>query len=100
MRGDEAGFRILRGRIANVDINSAVWLEFDGKLVARIAKKDWPAFGYQKSDWLVLRGKEVELRGWISSRKVKAAQGLKGAQQFKPLVMQLRSSSSLRVITE
>jgi len=97
MRGDEAGFRILRGRIAKVDINSAVWLEFDGKLVARVAKKDWPAFGYQKSEWLALRGREVELRGWISPRKAKATPSSKGARQFKPLVMQLRSPSSMRV---
>ena len=97
MRGDEVGFRILRGHIAKVDINSAVWLEFEGKLVARVAKKDWPAFGYQKSDWLALQGREVEVRGWINARKPKAAQSSKGARQFKPLVMQLRSPSSIKV---
>lgn len=100
LRGDETGFRILRGRIAKVDINSAVWLEFDGKLVARVAKKDWPAFGYQKSDWLALQGRVVEVRGWISPRKSKTAQSSKGARQFKPLVMQLRSPSSMKAVAD
>lgn len=99
LRGDEAGFRFVRGRIAKVDINSAVWLEFEGKLVARVAKKDWPLFadqkaGWQKSDWLALKGKSVELRGWITSQKSR------GSQKFKPLVLQLRSPSSIKVIAD
>ena len=99
MRGDEGGFRFVRGRITKVDINSAVWLEFEGKLVARVAKKDWPLFGdqkqgWQKPDWLALKGKKVELRGWITAQKSKRS------QQFKPLVVQLRSPSSLKVIAE
>lgn len=92
MRDDEVGFRQVRGRITKVSINSAVWLEFEGKLVARVTKKDWSAFAYQKSDWLALMGREMELRGWISPQKSKRS------QQFKPLVMQLRSPSSLKVI--
>jgi micrococcal nuclease len=92
--GDETGFRVVRGRIAKVDINSAVWLEFEGKLVVRVAKKDWPLFGYRQSDWLALKGKSVELRGWITSQKSRRS------QQFKPLVMQLRSPSSMKVIAQ
>lgn len=99
MSGDETGFRQLRGRITSVNINSAVWLEFEGKLVARVAKKDWPAFAYQKSDWLALKGKEVELRGWISPQKSKAKPNSTGSRQFKPLVLQLRFPSSMRLIT-
>lgn len=94
LHGDEAGFRFVRGRIAKVDVNSAVWLEFEGKLVARVAKKDWPLFGYQKSDWLAFKGKSVELRGWITSQKSRRS------QQFKPLVMQLRSPLSINVIAD
>jgi hypothetical protein len=77
-----------------VDINSAVWLEFEGQLVAKVAKKDWPLFGYRQQDWLALKGKSVELRGWITSQKSRHS------QQFKPLVMQLRSPSSMKVIAE
>jgi endonuclease YncB( thermonuclease family) len=100
LHDNDTGFRLVRGRIANVDVNSAVWLELDGKLVARIAKKDWPLFAYQKSDWLALKGKTVELRGWINQRNSKGVHAPKRAQQFKPLVMQLRSPSSMRVINE
>lgn len=94
LRGDETGFRVVRGRIATVDINSAMWLEFEGKLVARVAKKDWPLFGYRPSDWLALKGKSMELRGWINPQKPRRS------QQFKPLVMQLRSPSSMKVIAQ
>jgi endonuclease YncB( thermonuclease family) len=98
MRDDEASFRQVRGRITKVSVNSSVWLEFEGKLVARVAKKDWPAFAYQKSDWQALKGREMELRGWIRPQKTKPKVGAKNVQQFKPLVMQLRSPSSMRVI--
>jgi len=96
LRGDETGFRLVRGRIAKVDINSAVWLEFEGKLVAKVAKKDWPLFAdqkndWQKSGWLALKGKRVELRGWIRPQQSRRS------QQFKPLVMQLRSPSSIKI---
>lgn len=92
MRGDETGFRLISGRVAKVDINSAIWLELDGKLVVRIAKKDWPLFGYSQRDWQSLKGRRLEVRGWIGK------QSSKRSQQFKPLVMQLRSPSSLMVI--
>lgn len=104
MRGDETGFRLVSGRVARVDINSAVWLELEGKLVARVAKKDWPLFGSErfggekfgqnKRDWQSLVGRKIEVRGWISQQKSKRS------QQFKPLVLQLRSPSSLRVIAD
>ena len=97
MRGDETGFRQVRGRVSKVSINSSVWLEFEGKLVARVAKKDWQAFGNQKSDWQALKGRELELRGWISPQKSKAKPG-SNSQPFKPLVMQLRSPSSMNMI--
>ncbi len=99
LSGDEAGFRLVRGRITRVDINSAIWLEFEGKLVARVAKKDWSLFAHQKSDWLALKGKEIEVRGWINPRKQKTEKNSQGARQFKPLVMQLRSPSSMRLIS-
>lgn len=98
LRSDEASFRQVRGRVTKVSINSSVWLEFEGKLVARVAKKNWPAFTYQKSDWQALKGWEMELRGWIRPQKSKPKAAAKNAQQFKPLVMQLRSPSSMRVI--
>ena len=92
LRGSETGFRLISGRVAKVDINSAVWLELDGKLVVRIAKKDWPLFRYDKKDWQKLKGRQLEVRGWINVQKSRRS------QQFKPLVLQLRSPFSLKVI--
>jgi micrococcal nuclease len=106
LRGDENEFRLVTGHIARVDINSAVWLEFEGKLVARVAKKDWPSFGYERDDWLRMNGKKVEVRGWLRAHRPKeprqstAFQQTKERRQFKPLVVQLRSPSSLRVIED
>ncbi|HSC67647.1 MAG TPA: thermonuclease family protein [Cellvibrio sp.] len=97
MRGDETGFRQVRGRVTKISVKSSVWLEFEGKLVARVAKKDEQAFGYEKSDWLALKGRELELRGWISPQRSKAKPGA-NTQPFKPLVMQLRSPSSMNMI--
>lgn len=104
MRGDETGFRLMRGRILKVDINSAVWLEFEGGLVAKVAKSDWPLFKKQvplkqstqqkpaqNYNWQALKGREVELRGWITLRD-------KPNQRFKSQMVQLRSPSSLKVV--
>ena len=103
MRGNETGFRLIRGRIVKVDIHSAVWLEFEGGLVAKVAKNDWPLFvrapssstsrkkSSPKHHWQALKGREVELRGWITLRK-------KSSKGFKFQMMQLRSPSSLKVI--
>jgi micrococcal nuclease len=101
MRGNESGFRLVRGRILKVDINSAVWLEFEGSLMVKVARKDWPLFGYRASDWRALKGKEVEVRGWITLRQANTKQANPKqfiSKQAKSLVMQLRSPSSLRVI--
>lgn len=94
----DAGFRHLRGRVVKVDVNSSVWIEFEGVLVAKVAKKDWHTFGYSARDWLSLRGREVELRGWVAPRQVKSSGAQTRATRFKPLLLALRSPTSLRVI--
>lgn len=91
----DTGFRLVRGRIARVDVNVSVWLEFDGELVAQIKKSDWQAFGHR--DWKSLIGKTVEVRGWITARKDKVSQQ-HGKRHFKALVMGVRTPSSLKVI--
>lgn len=90
----DTGFRLVRGKVARVDVNSSVWIEFEGELVAQIKKSDWPAFG--RRDWKSLEGKKLEVRGWIVARKNKG--GSNGKRQFKPLMMGVRSPSSLKVI--
>jgi micrococcal nuclease len=91
----DTGFRLVRGKVTRVDVNSSVWIEFDGDLVAQIKKSDWSGFG--RSDWQSLVGKNLEVRGWITARKDRGnPQG--GKRRFKPLVMGLRAPSSLKVI--
>ena len=94
LRSQDTGFRHLRGRIARVDVNSSAWLEFDGNLVVRIGKSDWSQFGYSKQEWIALKGKTVEVRGWI---RVRNAQKSSAGRTFKPLVLQLRSPAALQV---
>ena len=89
----DTGFRVVKGKVTRVDVNSSVWIEFDGQLVARIKKSDWPAF--KRKDWKSLEGKTLEVRGWITARKDNGKPGQRG---FKPLVMGVRSPSSLRVM--
>jgi micrococcal nuclease len=89
--GDE-GFRRVKGRVEKVDINSAVWIELEGKLVIRVARKDWQYFPQKPRDWQNLKGKTLELEGWITARQ-------RPHKDFKPLIMQLRSPHGLRVIS-
>ncbi|PUA27367.1 MAG: nuclease [Cellvibrio sp. 79] len=90
----DTGFRLVRGKVMRVDVNSSVWIEFDGDLVAQIKKSDWRTFG--RNDWQSLQGKTVEVRGWITARKDKGSQN--GKRRFKSLVMGVRTPSSLKVI--
>lgn len=90
----DTGFRLVRGKVTRVDVNSSVWIELDGNLVAQIRKSDWAAFG--RRDWQSLAGKTVDVRGWITARKNNRNQN--GKRRFKPLVMGMRTPSSLKVI--
>lgn len=90
----DTGFRLVRGKVTRVDVNSSVWIEFDGDLVAQIKKPDWQAFG--RKDWSSLVGKTVEVRGWIGTRKNQG--NPHGKRRFKALVMGVRAPSSLKVI--
>lgn len=93
MSGD-TGFRLVRGKVTRVDVNSSVWIEFEGNLVAQIKRSDWAAFAYNKTKWQSLTGKTLEVRGWISARRANT----KDKRQFKPLVMGVRAPSSLKVV--
>lgn len=96
LKPGDTGFRHLKGKVTAVDVNSSVWLEFEGNLVVRIAKNDWPQFGYSKQDWLSLLGKTIEVRGWVVMRNGKSTQTRRA---LKPLILQLRSSAALHVST-
>lgn len=94
LSAQDTGFRHLRGRVNRVDVNSSAWLELEGNLVVRIAKQDWSRFAYNKRDWLALKGKELDVRGWVRARKIQKNGRL---HAFKPLILQLRSPAALQV---
>ncbi len=90
----DTGFMRIRGRVERVTVNSAAWLELEGKLVVRVAKSDWRTFGasggFKVKDWQAMRGRELELQGWVVKR------GGKGSRR-KPLLMSLRSPLAMGV---
>jgi micrococcal nuclease len=66
LQRDTKGFRIVRGRVTAIrHTRFTVWVDLDGTLTARVSTKDLPNFtpGYLDS----LRGKNVEIRGWIKT---------------------------------
>ncbi|MEJ2612976.1 MAG: thermonuclease family protein [Candidatus Thiodiazotropha sp.] len=68
LRGKEAGFYHLEGRIVRVgQSRSAVWLNLEGGLALRITRKDWAAFKIDDPESLV--GERLEVRGWIYQHK-------------------------------
>ncbi|MCG7874333.1 MAG: thermonuclease family protein [Candidatus Thiodiazotropha lotti] len=84
LKGDEAGFHHLRGRITRVgESRSAVWMNLEGGLALRVTRKDWKAF--QIDDPHALVGRNVEARGWLYKRK--------GEQRLR-----IRHPSSLRLL--
>ena len=85
----DTGFQRIKGRIEKVDVNSAVWLELEGALVLRIAREDWPYFSYTANDWKSLKGKSLEVQGWVTARR-------NTNPSFKPLVMAVRAPLVLR----
>lgn len=63
------GFQILRGKLVRVEeIRKAVWLNFEGGLVARIDKRDLKYFDTDPKQWL---GQRLRLRGWVYADKGK-----------------------------
>lgn len=86
----DAGFRRVSGRIVSISAGDTWWLEFDGKLVLKLSPADRRAFaGY---DWLALKGRRVEVTGWIVDRSSDVKRG------YKPYLMSLRSPYAVRLI--
>lgn len=68
---DASGFQIIKGRVTHVgESRKAYWLNFDGKVSARIDKRHSPEFDGHL-DISQLMGKTIKLRGWISRYKGK-----------------------------
>jgi micrococcal nuclease len=66
LQRDTKGFRIVHGRVTAIrHTRFTVWVDLGGTLTARVSTKDLSNFtpGYLDS----LRGKNVEIRGWIKT---------------------------------
>ena len=88
---DTEGFRIVHGRVTDIRrTRHSVWLDFPGKLSARIPTKDLAYFqtGYLDS----LTGKSVEIRGWIK----KGREGLRVTVRHPAALRLLVAGTSTR----
>lgn len=67
----EPGFRVLCGRVSNVDRQKDLWVELEGGVVIRIARDDFRYF--EDSDFALggaesWRGRSLRLSGWLRDR--------------------------------
>ncbi|MDH5446821.1 MAG: thermonuclease family protein [Gammaproteobacteria bacterium] len=68
LSNDLRGFQIIRGRINRVGhSNNTVWLNFNRQFAVRILRKDLRWF--QNMDFEKLKGKQLEVRGWVQYHK-------------------------------
>ena len=63
----DGGFKLVQGKVLRVHQAKTVWLELDGPLAINISPTQGSYFMTQ--DWQRLKGKQVEVRGWITSRR-------------------------------
>lgn len=68
------GFAVVAGRVEKVSRNrDGIWIDLEGDLVLRVAKRDQPQFaGAQLDAW---QGRRVEVRGWVVDRARRGAPG-------------------------
>lgn len=66
------GFAVVVGRVEKISRNGAgIWIDLEGDLVLRVAKRDQPAFASAQLDaW---QGRRVEVRGWVVDRARRSA---------------------------
>jgi micrococcal nuclease len=97
---DDTGFQRIRGRVVSVRQAQSIWLELDGPLVIKITPTDLKNFS--TSNWQSWRGKQVEVRGWVTERggseesekKTKSA----AKKSYKSLIVQPRIAGNLDLL--
>ena len=66
----DQGFVLMTGRVESVSQSRhAIWVDLQGDVVLKVAESDWRYFGNE--DWQQWIGREIELRGWLRSRRAK-----------------------------
>ena len=110
----DTGFKRVTGKVVSVRQAQSIWLELDGPLVIKISPSDKKNFSVKQ--WQLWKGKEVEVRGWITDRSnnaeakegaddqgdVPAKKGksrkISPAKSFKSLVVQPRIPGALELL--
>jgi endonuclease YncB( thermonuclease family) len=68
LAADEEGYRLIRGRVKRVgESRRSLWLELEGGLSLRIARRDLPYFAGMALQ--ELSGRALLVRGWLHPRK-------------------------------
>ncbi|GGY78730.1 nuclease [Cellvibrio zantedeschiae] len=97
---DNTGFQRIRGRVVSVRKAQSIWLELDGPLVIKITPTDLKNFSV--ADWPSWRGKEVEVRGWVTERGGNEESGKKtksnAKKSYKSLIVQPRIAGNLDLL--
>ena len=89
---DQAGFVHVQGRLLTVtEAGGSWWLQMEGPLVLRIARRDQPYFvRAQLDDW---QGRQVEVSGWLVDRSSQAAR-----TGYAPLMLLLTHPAHIRPV--
>lgn len=88
------GFQLVRGRVDSVHEGRQRWWLTIGRLAVSVSKKDQHYFDQQgfDADWQHLRGKTLQLKGWVVDRSKSRSVVERG---YAPFMMSLRHPSML-----
>lgn len=97
---DDTGFQRIRGKVVNVRKAQSIWLELDGALVIKITPTDLKNF--PAINWASWKGKEVEVRGWVTERGSNETSEKKSKSSakssYKSLIVQPRIAGNLDLL--
>ncbi len=97
----DTGFKRVSGRIVSVHQAQSVWLELDGPLVIKITPTDLKNF--PAHNWQSWKGKQVEVRGWVTERGGGEEAEKKGKasakKSYKSLIIQPRVAGGLDLLS-
>ena len=97
---NDAGFKRIIGRVVSVRLAQSIWLELDGPLVVKITPNDKSNF--PAHNWQSWKGRQVEVRGWVTARGGREESGKTGRssakKSYKSLIVQPRIAGSLDLL--
>lgn len=93
IRSYQGGFMLLKGTVEKVAVAQNHWyVDLQGSVTLKIDQSMWRDFGgTDPVEWL---GRQVNVRGWVSWRKLSKQQRQKG---FKPALLYVQHPHMLRV---